>query len=483
MFDLKKWVEANRPKKHRTIVVFILMLVLVATATNNNPQDDEQNVFPKKTKLNRELNLEVYRNNNLLFSEVLTPGVEITLLGETKDNLFLAEYKGETFQIMDPSESAEESPDFATADALTEGDQKVEKEVGTEWVVETKKYKNPKIVKTFPLSVMVRHDGGVDFIDKNKIPNKEIKTTPLTSTNLNHKDSKNTVSSQCNGATTWLKLKKFMDLQAAPNTPDLSIWGIEHKILEQGKQNADAGRIMNYEYLGLAELVLETSQINREGTRTISIEGEFRKHGIKGRQQEPDGCGVATLSTALEFLLKEENPKTEVPWAKTKSLVINHTGSKGRIGLAYAMGPEIISAHGIKTNQGTEKRKIRVRGIYKFFIFNRDEYPNQTLSNNPLAFQTKAVEKIISNELLNKRPVLASVTTGPEDKSQGSIGPDFGKNNYSHAVVVVGIEKLSDGKAPFRLRVLNSWGDKWGEEGYGWLYPSKITGLYSIELL
>lgn len=480
MFNLKKWIEANRPKKHRTIVVFILMLALVATATNNSPQNDEQNILPKKTKLNSELNLEVYRNNTLLFVEKLEPGVEVDLIGKTQNGYFLANYKGESFQIHESLTTGADTPNDKIANCSSN---ELVKGPVKEWVISGKSYRNPRIVRTFPKSVMVRHDDGVDFVERDQIPkNKNVLDKDITNPPTQRGD-KEISRSECNGSTTWLKLEKFMDLTTGSVSKPSNLWQVEEKILSQGNQNKDLGNIFKYDYIGLAELIREVSQQKTDPQLVTSIEDEFRKRGIKGRQQETHGCGVAALSTTLEFLLKEESPDMEVPWSKTKSLVLKYPDARGRIGFAYSMGPEILSSLGIATNQGTHKRKIRVRGLYKFFILNRDEAPNEKLGNNPLSFQTQAVEKLIINELLNKRPVLAATTSGPEDNKKDSLGPEFGKNELPHAVIIVGYEKLSDGTSPYRLRILNSWGSNWGQDGYGWLYPSKITRLYSIEIL
>ena len=480
MFNFKKWVENNRPKKHRSAVIFVLMLMLVATATNNEYKNTLNDTFPKKTKLSKELNLEVYRNNSLLFDKKLEPGIEVNLLGKTKDGFFLANYKGEAFQLHESLTTEVPIQNKTIEETQNEGS--VNKPE-IEWVIGGKSYKNPNIVKTFPKSVMIRHKDGVDFVDKDQIPtDKDGNNNYHGSPNI-HVEDKGRTRSECNGSTTWLKLEEFMNLQpnSILNAPNL--WQVEQKILNQGNQNKDLGEIFKYEYVGLAELIKESSTQNAEGQNSISIEDEFRNKGIKGKQQEPRGCGVAALSTALEFLLKKETPNIEVPWAKTKGLVLKYPDARGRIGFAYSMGPEIISSFGIPTNQGIQRKPIRVRGLYKFFILNRDEAPDEKLNNNPLSFQTQVVEKLIINELLNKRPILAATSSGPIDTKRDSIGPNFGKNEYPHAVVIVGYEKLAGEESPYRLRILNSWGDKWGQDGYGWLYPSKITGLYSIELL
>lgn len=467
-------------KKHWSAVALILMLLFVATATSNNSHNTTSNSFPRKTKTSKELDLEVYRNGRLLFITTLTPEVEIDLIAKAQNGFFLAHYRGETFHIHTSSTTDVFIPTETSAD---NSQSDLDKTVEVEWAIGSTSYKNPKVLKTFPKSVMIRHDDGVAFIERDQIPKNENGDSTNQTYHLIQRGDKRTTRSECNGSTTWLKLETFMNLPTDSVSKNANLWQVEQKILNQEHQNRDLGEICRYKYVGLAELIKESSTQNTKEHDSISIEDEFRKKGIRAKQQEPRGCGVAALSTALEFLLKKETPNIEVPWAKTKGLVLKYPDARGRIGFAYSMGPEIISSFGIPTNQGIQRRPIKVRGLYKFFILNRDEAPDEKLNNNPLSFQTQVVERLIINELRNKRPILAGTTSGPIDTKRDSIGPNFGKNEYPHAVVIVGYERLAGADSPYRLRILNSWGEKWGQDGYGWLYPSKITGLYSIEIL
>lgn len=480
MFKIKAWAENNRPKKHRSVAVFILMLTIVATATNKSPETN-QTTFPRKASLAQNLELRVYRDMRLLFIEPLKAGTEIDLISESSANKFLANYKGEIFQI-NTLDTTEGTP---TKDMDAPGPDPTS-DIPPEivWVIGSESYKNPRIVKEFPKSAMVRHEGGVSFVDKDLVPGRETGSVGMETETAENTNSETTLKSQCSGTTTLLKVENFMKLPKEVISKDISLWNTEQKILTQANQNKELGKLCNYDYLGLPDIIKDAS-LNEQLPQLskISIEEEFRKKGIKGRQQEAKGCGVAALSTTLEFLLKKENPEIEVPWNKTKGLVLKYPDAMGRIGFAYSMGPEIISAYGIPTNNGIEKRSIRIRGLYKFFILNRDEFPNEKINQNNFSFQTRTIEDLVKNELINKRPVLAGVSTGPHEKKGDSIGPNYGKANYPHAVIIVGYEKLYNNSSPYRFRILNSWGDQWGEDGYGWLYPSKISGLYSIELL
>lgn len=96
------------------------------------------------------------------------------------------------------------------------------------------------------------------------------------------------------------------------------------------------------------------------------------------------------------------------------------------------------------------------------------------------------VDKIIS-ELDEGRPVIALTMVSPAfyaPAPDGVVRPAPGENLQTerrHAVVAVGHGRV-DGKTAVLVR--NSWGPRWGEKGYAWLFKSYLdAGLFGAATL
>jgi hypothetical protein len=428
--------------------------------------------------------LEVYREGQLVFTEEIAKGTKVAKLGQGKRGTVLTHYEGEIFSIPEralvPGTYSRES-EFAAGESPKATMYPSEAPpVANRWLIGSKELRNPRVIKEFPASVMVRHEEGVVFVARKDIP----EPLPAQGAAHYHEDEITRVRADVPSTTTWLRLRKFMELKSSNPDVDVSKWSVEREIARKERENKDLAEMLNYSYMGLADLVHENSSDSQvQLPELISLENDFADKGIVARQQRKLECGVEVLSTALEYLLKNDNDHTKILSADVANLVRRYPDAGGRVGFALSMGPEIIAKYGIPTSSGTVRKDIRVRGIYKFFIANRDEFPDEKLNSNPLGFQQTAIARFIRNEIAHKRPILAAIWSGNSDKRGNTIGPGFDKHNYPHAVLIVGMSMTGDPANPIRYRILNSWGREWGDDGYGWLYPPKIDKLYSLELL
>jgi len=437
--------------------------------------------------LEKTVHLDVYKGDKVLFTEEITKGSHVERLGQGKQGSILIHYEGEVFSMPGSSlvrEAAPTKTDAGESETVTDITQLLESPAAvTRWLVGSKELRNPKIIKEFPLSVMVRHEDGVDFVARKDIP----QNLPGQVAAQQREAARNgpaRLRADAPKTTSWLRLRKFMEMKSSGRNVDISHWTVEREIARKEQENKDLAEILNYSYMGLTDLVHENSAASgAELPEFLSLEEEFTDKGIVARQQRKRECGVEVLSVALEYLLRADGLETEIASSDVANLVRRYPDTRGSVGFAFSMGPEIIANYGIPTKNGTIRKGIRVRGIYKFFMANRDEFPGEKINSNPLGFQRHAIAKFIRNELANKRPILAGTWTGHSDRRSDAIGPGFDKQNYPHAVLIVGMSTTDDPANPVRYRILNSWGREWGERGYGWLYPSKIDKLYSLELL
>jgi hypothetical protein len=431
--------------------------------------------------------LDVHKDARLLFTEEISKGSKVERLGQGKQGAALVHYEGEIFSLpgslLLPAAAPPPTEAAAAGSVANTNDLPEAGAADVRWSIGSKELRNPRIIKEFPLSVMVRHEDGVDFIARKDIP----QTLPDQVAAQQQEAVGNgpaRARADAPKTTSWLRLRKFMEMKSSGGTVDTPQWSVEREIARKEQENKDLTEILNYSYMGLTDLVHENSAASgAELPEVLSLEEEFTDKGIVARQQRKRECGVEALSVALEYLLRAGGLETKIVSSDVANLVRRYPDARGSVGFALSMGPEIISKHGIPTSSGRVRKGIRVRGIYKFFMANRDEFPDEKINSNPLGFQQSAIAKFIRNELANKRPILAGTWTGHADKRGDTIGPGFEKHNYPHAVLIVGMSKTDDPAHPVRYRILNSWGREWGENGYGWLYPSKIEKLYSLELL
>lgn len=90
--------------------------------------------------------------------------------------------------------------------------------------------------------------------------------------------------------------------------------------------------------------------------------------------------------------------------------------------------------------------------------------PFKIRSYTPAARETPSVKTYLSQKI----PVLigAMVDESFKQLGQGRIFDHFSGSGGGHAMVVVGYD---DAKGNGAFKVLNSWGEQWGDRGYGWI--------------
>jgi hypothetical protein len=472
MTKFKLWVEKNRPKKLNTTVIAALLLIAVSLGSNQSTGG----IRDSEATLQEDISLNIQENGETLFKTILKRGTKVKVLGKSKGEEVLISLKGEVFTvpvyIITPTKESKEVTPIENAPQIEP----------TVWKVDGKKLTNPIIIKEYPLSVFVEHDGGRTFINKKDIP-LETETLGGNSPREFSADGLLEIKSSPSNKTSLFRIKKYMEEYHNGSIHSDKNWSIEREIQRKTQENKDLHKIVGFRYLGLMDCIHEIPTENLlSEVENISLESKFRELGILGKQQESKQCGVAVLATALEYLLRQNDTAIRIKWSDIANHIKRYPDAMGKVGLALGMGPEIMVKGGIPTNKGNKGVDLTIRGIHKFYIMNRDEF----LDEEPLTSQSSLarirIAKVIENELKNNRPVLAGIYTGSSHNKTDTIGPDFLKNNYPHAVLIVGIEKTGDPVNPIRYRILNSWGSSWGDQGYGWLYPNLIEKLYSIAI-
>ena len=214
----------------------------------------------------------------------------------------------------------------------------------------------------------------------------------------------------------------------------------------------------------------------------VSLRPEFEKLGIRPEAQSGPFCAVYTAAKAIEFLDKKDGNNTRPSKAYLAWLgkagqegadpmtIIRQTGTWGVCSEADFPSSKMGSAPSAEVQAiAKTHKKITARGIAGWYGgagcygeitpgWGRNRY--------------RILTQLVMHEIKNGRPVvysahLAKVKEGDYVKNpqvMSSIDPHA---ENSHAVVLVGYETGDGSPEQTSFDILNSWGEGWGDRGYG----------------
>jgi len=239
-----------------------------------------------------------------------------------------------------------------------------------------------------------------------------------------------------------------------------------------------------------------------ERVETVSLRPLIEELGIKVERQDPkqplDVCALFAVAKALEFEAKKNKIDFKPSMADLNYLERKEGAAKQCGGATKTNGLSMVSLiitlcrHGVMnekswphgqigkmppTNGVREKWNITLRtltGFSELLLFTQGQWDwetNRTLQASLIREEIRAGRVVIGGIHVGKNTVL-----------------DSGKRKESHALLIVGYttkaRKRNDGThLETSYEVMNSWGDYWGNNGYGTITKDGLfSELWSISL-
>lgn len=224
---------------------------------------------------------------------------------------------------------------------------------------------------------------------------------------------------------------------------------------------------------------------------SVDLSADMPPAGNQGRQ---NSCVAWSVGYAVKSYYEHKEEKTQyvVNDQKNIAAVFSPSYIYNQIQLPGGGGSLFKDALDLLYDQGAAKWSD-----FPYNEFNSSNQPSQAVKNNAATYKIdkwnwispRGIENIRSN-LNSGNPVIIGATVDHDFQQRGywahQNNQDFiwtqkaTFNGSGHAMTVVGYD---DTKAAFK--VLNSWGDDWGTEGYCWisygLFPMVVSEAYIIK--
>ncbi len=236
----------------------------------------------------------------------------------------------------------------------------------------------------------------------------------------------------------------------------------------------------------------------------VSLRPEFEKLGIRSEAQSGPFCAAYTAAKAIEFLDKKDGNNTRPSKAYLVWLgklgrqgadqdgadpvtIIRQTGTWGVCSEADFPSSKIEAAPSAEVQaKAKTHKKITARGIAGWYggagcygeitpEWGRNRY--------------RILTQLVMHEIKNGRPVvysarLAKVKEGDYVKNPQAMSTINRSSEAGHVVVLVGYETGDGTPEQTSFDILNSWGEDWGDRGYGKIPAINFppTSAFSLQL-
>lgn len=209
--------------------------------------------------------------------------------------------------------------------------------------------------------------------------------------------------------------------------------------------------------------------------QSVDLSPNFPTPGDQGRQSSCVGWATA-------YALKSFQEKIEMDWSlNTASHLFSPAFLYNQINYGQDQGSYINEALDLAVNKG-----LSTLATMPYSDTDYRSQPSEAALAEAAGFKASRWYRIndtsqIKAALVNRKPVVVGIAVYPQfNDLQGSdsvYNTATGTNGGGHAVTIVGYDDSRYGGA---FKVINSWGQNWGDNGYFWMpYSFASQGIMS----